>query len=42
MVLPPIRFERFVETEDIEEYFKRLEMFLEVSGMKDDQKVACV
>ena len=42
MVLPPIRFEHHVETEDIEEYFERLEMFLEVNGMKDDQKVACV
>jgi len=41
MALPLIRFEHYVETKDIE-YFERLEMFLEVNGVKAYQEVARV
>ena len=42
MALPPLRFEQYTETGDIEEYFKRLELFLEVNCVKEEQQVACV
>ena len=39
MASPLVRFEQYTETEDIEEYFERLELFLDVNGVRDEQKV---
>ena len=39
MASPLVRFEQHTETEDIEEYFEQLELFLDVSGVRDEQKV---
>jgi len=36
---PLVRFEQYTETEDIEQYFERLELFLDVNGVNDEQKV---
>ena len=39
MVVTGIRFESYNEMADIEQYFKRLEMFLMTNGVRGDKKV---
>ena len=36
----PVKFEPYEEHDDIDDYFKRLELFLVVNKVQDDQKVA--
>ena len=36
----PVKIEPYKEHDDIEDYFERLELFLEVNKVQDDQKVA--
>ena len=42
MAVIGIRFESYNEVADIEQYFKRLEMFLMMNGVRDDKKVGHV
>ena len=35
----PVKFEPYKEHDDIEDYFERLELFLVVNKVADDQKV---
>ena len=35
-----VKFEAYSETDDIEDYFERLELFLTVNNIEDEKKVA--
>ena len=39
MTEPVVRFEQYHESEDIEEYFERLELFFQAHGVERDTKV---